>query len=57
VAALAQALELPNLAARRAAAGSLGAIGTPVAMEALRRASAGDPDPELRQICALELCQ
>jgi HEAT repeat protein len=57
VAALDRALLLPNVAARRAAAVSLGALGTPVALQALRRASAGDPDPEVRRICALELSQ
>lgn len=56
-AAVIQALSSPNAPARKAAAATLGAIGTPEAVETLRRASAKDPDPEVRRICALVLSQ
>lgn len=52
-AALLQALESPNVPARKAAASTLGALGSRAALEALRRHADLDPDPELRRICAL----
>jgi HEAT repeat protein len=54
-AALLRALSLPNPAARKAAAATLGGVGTRDAMAALRGASVEDPDPEVRRICAAVL--
>jgi HEAT repeat protein len=54
-AVLLSALSMPSAPARKAAAATLGAIGTQEAMEQLRRASTDDPDPEVRRICALAL--
>jgi HEAT repeat protein len=51
-AALASALTLENVHARRAAASALAAIGTTEAREALARAGSADPDPDVRRICA-----
>jgi HEAT repeat protein len=56
-AALLDALKAGTLAARKAAAGTLSAVGTPPAMAALREAAAGDPDPGVRQVCSLLLSQ
>jgi HEAT repeat protein len=56
-AALLQALWLPNVAARKAAASTLAALGSAEAMAALKRAADTDPDPGVRQICALLLAQ
>jgi HEAT repeat protein len=56
-AALFEALTLPNAAARRAAATTLGAIGSREALAALQRLSVDDPDPAMRRICALILVQ
>jgi HEAT repeat protein len=56
-AALFEALTLPNGAARRAAATTLGAIGTREAMAALQRLSNEDHDPDMRRICSLLLAQ
>jgi HEAT repeat protein len=56
-AALFEALTLPNGAARRAAATTLGAIGSREALSALQRLSTEDPDAEMRRICALLLAQ
>jgi HEAT repeat protein len=56
-AALLEALSLPSIPARKAAAATLGALGSPLAVDALRRAAAADPDPEVRRICALALAQ
>lgn len=50
-AAIAAALSGDNVHARRAAASALAAIGTPEAREALTRAGAADPDPDVRRIC------
>ncbi len=50
-----QALSLPNPAARKAAASSVAALGTPDAIAHLRRAATNDPDPEVRKVCALLL--
>jgi HEAT repeat protein len=57
ITALLEALSLPSIPARKAAAATLGAIGSALAMNALKRASASDPDPEVRRICALALAQ
>jgi HEAT repeat protein len=54
-AALFQALELPSSPARKAAASTLAALGTRAALDALRKHSEADPDPEVRRICALLL--
>jgi len=54
-AALVDGLALPNPAARKAAAATLGGLGTREAMLALRRAWAEDPHPEVRRICAAVL--
>jgi HEAT repeat protein len=57
VAGLLAALSSPNVAARKAAVMTLGVLGTAEAMAALRRASAGDTDAEVRRLCALELAE
>jgi HEAT repeat protein len=56
-AALFEALTLPNAASRRAAATTLGAIGSREALTELQRLSIEDSDPEMRRICALILVQ
>jgi hypothetical protein len=56
-AALFAALESSNVCARKAAAPTLSAVGTPDAIAALQRALAADSDPEVRRICALLLSQ
>lgn len=56
-AALFEALTLPNVPSRRAAATTLGAVGEREALSALQRLSLEDPDPEMRRICALILAQ
>jgi HEAT repeat protein len=56
-AALHAALESTNVCARKAAAPTLAAIGTPEAIASLQRALTGDPDPEVRHIAALLLSQ
>jgi HEAT repeat protein len=55
--ALLHVLGLANVAARKAAASTLAALGTPEAIAALRRAADTDTDPGVRQICALLLAQ
>jgi HEAT repeat protein len=55
--ALFDALRLPNLAARKAAAGMLAARGTREALAALSRLSTSDPSEEVRRVCALLLAQ
>jgi HEAT repeat protein len=55
--ALLQVLSLANVAARKAAASALAALGSPEGTEALRRAADTDPDPGVRQICGLLLSQ
>ncbi len=52
LAAIAASLGSENVHARRAAAAALAAAGSPEAREALLRAGAADPDPEVRRICA-----
>jgi HEAT repeat protein len=44
-----------NVAARKAAATALRAIGNRDALEAIRRAAAHDGDPAVRRICAILL--
>jgi HEAT repeat protein len=56
-AALMSALQGPNVAARKAAAGALGSLPAPEARAALRAAMETDPEPEVRQICALLLAR
>lgn len=51
-AAVAAVLTSENVHARRAAIAALAAIGTKDALEAVRRASSDDPDPEVRRIGA-----
>ncbi|MCU0681800.1 MAG: HEAT repeat domain-containing protein [Polyangiaceae bacterium] len=53
--ALLDALLLPNVAARKAAATTLGALRAPAAREALLRASEHDPDPAVRRLADLAL--
>jgi HEAT repeat protein len=52
-AALHAALRSPSVAARKAAAAALGGVPDPEARAALRSAMENDPEPEVRQICAL----
>jgi HEAT repeat protein len=54
-AALLRALALPNPAARKAAAATLGGLGTRDALAALRTAAVEDPHAEVRRICAAVL--
>jgi HEAT repeat protein len=54
-AALVRALSLPNVAARKAAAATLGALGSREAVTALKAAAAADPHLEVRKICAVVL--
>ncbi len=56
-AALLAALQNPNVAARKAAAAALGGVPGAEAQAALRAALEGDPEPEVRQICALVLAR
>ncbi|HTU63640.1 MAG TPA: HEAT repeat domain-containing protein, partial [Polyangiales bacterium] len=56
-AAVFTALQLPNPAARKAAAALLAARGTREAMAALTRQAAEDPSDEVRRVCALLLVQ
>jgi HEAT repeat protein len=54
-AALVRALALSNPAARKAAAATLGGLGTREALTALKIAAVEDPHPEVRRICAVVL--
>jgi HEAT repeat protein len=56
-AALFEGLTLPNTAARRASATTLGAIGSREAYSALQRLSVQDADAEVRRVCSLLLAQ
>ncbi|HXJ18789.1 MAG TPA: HEAT repeat domain-containing protein [Polyangia bacterium] len=56
-AALLAALQLPNVAARKAAATALAGVPGAEAKAALRAAMNTDPEPEVRQICALLLAR
>jgi HEAT repeat protein len=53
--ALIAALSLPNVAARKAAATTLGVFKAPAAREALRHAGEHDPDPVVRRLAGLAL--
>ena len=53
--ALLAAMKLEHLAARKAAASALNPRKGPEVKAALQDASKNDPDPEVRQICALRL--
>jgi HEAT repeat protein len=57
LAALFEAVTLPNAAARRAAATTLGALRSREALATLQRLSTEDPDDEMRRICWLLLTQ
>jgi len=57
LATLFEALSWSNVAARRAAATTLGAIGSHEALAALQRLSVEDPDADMRRVCALLLVQ
>lgn len=56
-AALFETLTLPNRSARRAAATTLGAIGSREAFAALRHLAATDPDSEVRRVAALLMAE
>ncbi len=51
--ALLSAMGSPSTAVRKAAAASLASLRTPRAMEALVRAASSDPEPQVRQVCAV----
>jgi HEAT repeat protein len=53
--AIVKALNLPNVAARKAAAATLGALGSKEAVMALQAAATSDPHLEVRRICAVVL--
>jgi HEAT repeat protein len=55
--ALLDAMTLPWVPARKAAASALASMRTPEALEALRHAAESDPDPQVRQISAVLLGQ
>ena len=55
--ALQQALESRNVAARKAAASALRALGSREALDAIRRAAAHDPEAVVRQICSVLLAE
>jgi HEAT repeat protein len=55
ISALFEAVTLPNVAARRAAATTLGALRTREALGTLQRLSREDPDAEVRRVCVLLL--
>jgi hypothetical protein len=53
--ALIAAMAMPNVAARKAAATALAAAPSREVLAVLRRAADSDPEPQVRQICALLL--
>jgi HEAT repeat protein len=53
--ALFEALAMPNPVARAAAAGSLVALGADGAQRAVGALATGDPDPDVRRVCAAAL--
>jgi HEAT repeat protein len=57
IAALFEAVTLPNVAVRRAAATTLSALGSREALTTLQRLSLEDPDAEVRRVCALLLAR
>jgi HEAT repeat protein len=56
-AAVMGAMALPNVAARKAAAGALAVLASKEALTTLEHAAADDPAPEVRQICAVLLAR
>jgi len=56
-AVLMDAMAGPNVAARKAAASALAVLATKEAIAALQKAAHDDPEPEVRQICALLLAR
>lgn len=56
-AVLIDAMSSPNLAARKAAASALAALGSKEALAVLQKAAQEDPAPEVRQICAVLLAR
>jgi HEAT repeat protein len=56
-AALFEAITLPNVAVRRAAATTLSALGGREAIATLQRLASQDPDTEVRRVCALLLAR
>jgi HEAT repeat protein len=56
-AALVGAMDLPSVAARKAAASALAVISGPDALAVLARAAREDPELEVRQICSLLLAR
>lgn len=57
IAALFEAVTLPNVAVRRAAATTLRAVGSHEAMATLQRLADEDPDADVRRVCALLLAR
>jgi len=55
--ALFEAMKIPAPAARKAAAGALASLRSPEAWTALRSAAEGDPDSQVRSICAVLLAE
>ena len=53
LAALVALMTMPNLPARKAAAVTLAGLSTREALDVVATAAINDPDPEIRQICAL----
>jgi hypothetical protein len=51
------AMDLPNVAARKAAASALAVISGKDALAVLARAAREDPELEVRQICSLLLAR
>lgn len=56
-AVLLAAMDSPNVAARKAAASALAVLGTKDALATLHKAAHHDPEPEVRQICAVLLAR
>jgi HEAT repeat protein len=56
-AALVRAMSTGSTASRKASATALSSLRTPEAFQALRRAADADPDPEVRNICAVLVAQ
>jgi len=56
-AVLLDAMRSPNVAARKAAASALAVLASREALAALSQAAHDDPEPEVRQICALLLAR
>jgi HEAT repeat protein len=55
--ALMKVMDLPNVAARKAAAGALAVLATKEGLSTLKKAAGEDPEPQVRQICALLLAR